>query len=538
MNPTVLIAGGGPTGLVAALALCKLRVPVRIIDKRTTLVDHPKGAGIHPRTLELHHILGTLPDILQRARHVPLKCFYGPDGRTPALLKATAEIRDPTPDIPWPNGLFLWQSAQEEILRNHLKQHGVEVEWGTELKSFKDSQDQVSVQLESPKQASCQYLIGAEGAHSIVRKTLGLSFLGEATKERLVVGSVQVKNLLQRWHIWGSPQKQLVSLAYNPDPKAQPNSFSLTIVGTEIDERFTGSRDDIVSAFTELSGRSDIEFGEYAWTSMFLPHVRMVDRFSKGRCFVVGDSAHVHTPAGGQGLNSGFQDAMNIAWKLAAVIKTEASPSLLETYTTERLPVIAAMLDKTKLILNATLKDDVRDEKSIAWRRDGELTMLGINYRGSNIIVDTVHPADVQAAVNPYRGGESLCAGDRAPQAPGVVDRNGGGTSLFDIFEYGQHTLLIFSDSITDEVTSLVSWASTRGTVKAVIILPKDSAAFEDVDGALVLQDSDGHASRAYFGGEGVEGMTVVAVRPDMYIGAMVKKVDEVKDYFGKIFLG
>lgn len=304
-----------------------------------------------------------------------------------------------------------------------------------------------------------------------------------------------------------------------------------------MDERFSGCRNDIISAFIELSGRPDIEFGELAWTSVFQPHARMVDRFSKGRCFVVGDSAHVHPPSGGQGLNSGFQDAMNLAWKLAAVIKSEASASLLETYTAERLPVIAEMLNKTQLILKATFKDDVTDAKSIAWRRDGELKMLGINYRGSTIVVDTLHTAEVQTAVNPYRGGESLCAGDRAPQAPCLVDRNGGVVSLFGIFGYSHHTLLIFSDVITDELKEFVAWTSTRYTVKPVIILSKNTGTIEDECDALVLRDRDGHANAAYFSEEGYADMALVAVRPDMYIGAMVGKVDEVKGYFGKILL-
>ncbi|KAH8831506.1 monooxygenase [Flagelloscypha sp. PMI_526] len=538
----VLVVGAGPAGLAAALALSKLGVSVRVIDKREAPEVGQRGAGVQPRTLEYHHILGSLPDFLQRAVNLLPMIVYGPDGRTPAHVKEIMPAKEPTPGTPWPNCMILWQSSHEEILRDHLLQQGVAVEWGTELTSFEQNQDTVVSQVSNVKSGietvPSQYLVAADGSRSAVRKRLELSFLGESTIEKAIAGHIEVKNLPRdKWHAWGTPQTQMIFLAPNSDPKGLETSFGMVGISAAVDKPFTGSRDQFVAAFQEVSGRTDIEFGKLYSSSLFSPNIRMVGQFSQGRCFLAGDAAHVHSPSGGQGLNSGIQDSINLSWKLAAVIKGEAPCSLLDTYSDERLPVIAAMLNKTTLLHKATFKDDVRDEKSAAWRRGDELLMLGINYRSSALALDTVHAAKTRLSTDPYHGGTTLCAGDRAPQAPGLVDVTGKVTSLFEIFGYGHHTLLIFAQSIK-EATAVVSWASISKSIKPVVVLPQGSNGLMEHVGVLVVEDREGHAYRTYFSDVKEEKTVLVPVRPDLHIGAMVRELDDLKLYFGKLLAG
>ncbi|KAH8823920.1 monooxygenase [Flagelloscypha sp. PMI_526] len=539
----VLVVGGGPTGLAAALALSRLGVSVRVIDKRTAPEIGQRGGGIQPRTIEYHHILGTLPNFLDRARDTLPMYVYGPDGRTPVRVSEVMPIRKPSPDIPWPNCLLLWQSSHEEILRDHLLKHGVKVEWGTELTSFEQNEDVVTSQVSDITAGieviTSQFLIGAEGSRSIVRKGLELSFLGEATVERVLAGHIEIKNLSRdKMHAWGTPQKLFIFLVPHLDPKGLETSFAITGLGASVDgNKFTGDRDQFVSDFQELTGRTDIEIGKVYWTSLFSPHIRMVDRFSRGRCFLAGDAAHVHSPTGAQGLNSGFQDSINLAWKLAAVIKGDAPHSLLETYSDERLSVIGAMLNKIKVIHKATFKDNVQDQSSGAWRNGEELFMLGINYRASLLVLDTIHQTANLSSFDPYHGGQLLYAGDRAPEAPGLVYPSGQETSLFEIFSYSHHTLLIFVDKI-GKATTVANWAAGSKHIRPVIVLPQGSSPSEPPAGALAAEDREGHAYKTYLSDEAVDKIVMVAVRPDLHIGAMVREIDDLKIYFRRLLVG
>jgi hypothetical protein len=222
--------------------------------------------------------------------------------------------------------------------------------------------------------------------------------------------------------------------------------------------------------------------------SLFRAQVRLVERYRVGRVLLAGDAAHVHPPAGGQGLNTGIQDAYNLGWKLAAVLRGAPS-SLIDTYQAERLPIAASVLGISKrLTLNASV------------RRGSETQQLGLHYRGTPLAIDdTARPGRVRA-------------GDRAPDAP-CVDEGGASRRLFEVFRGTHMTLLVF-DGSAGGVTECVSTSGWAG-VHVVRVLPQGAA---PVAGAIV--DVAGHARRAY----GLEDASaLVLVRPDGYIG-----------YFGK----
>ncbi|KAJ7158044.1 FAD binding domain-containing protein [Mycena crocata] len=208
-----------------------------------------------------------------------------------------------------------------------------------------------------------------------------------------------------------------------------------------------------------ITGRSDMELVDVQRITQWTPNIRMVDKFSAGRCFVAGDAAHVQSPTGSQCLKSSVRDSFNPAWKLALVLRGAAPIKLLDLYTDERLPVIQEMLSKSTGLLNRTVRVADQDTTS-HWERGGPLLMLGVHYRWSPIVVDEQDeepaekvPADTYGA--PCAGRRT---GDYAPDAPGLQDRRSGesGVRLFDLFDTTRHTVLVFS---ADPGATILLWS-------------------------------------------------------------------------------
>ncbi|EEB89581.1 hypothetical protein MPER_12302 [Moniliophthora perniciosa FA553] len=242
----------------------------------------------------------------------------------------------------------------------------------------------------------------------------------------------------------------------------------------------------------------------------------MANKFGEGRVFIIGDAAHVHSPTGGQGMNSGVQDAFNLSWKLALVQKGLAPQSLLESYTTERLPVIAAMLEMTTTLMQ---QDLAQTGNATRFQRGFETRQLGVTYRRSPILVDERY-RDENETVDPYRSGldGTAHAGDRAPEAPGLKH-----------LDSGKKT------SIFEESLEFVA-KYPKNLVKSVLVSPQGSALSSISDKILpdyVFIDGDGHAYKNYRVQPGDE--FIVVVRPDGYIGALAKGTSGLKEYFGNI---
>ncbi|EPS95859.1 hypothetical protein FOMPIDRAFT_142547 [Fomitopsis schrenkii] len=469
-------------------------------------------------------------------------CDYKlPGGVETLRIASFVEHKDPTPAIPHSNPLLLGQYNTEAILRKHIERLGGVVEYGTELRSFTQHADSVEAVVatkagdaEKLETVFCHWLVGSDGTKGVVRKQLGLSFVGETSEEgQLLIGLVEVQGLgTEYFHAWGEISAGGVVLM----PTEKPGYFSMLISGNDIDlRRMADDRDAIRQLLRKRVDRQDLVFGAFEAVSYWRPNIRMVDKFGEGRVFVAGDAAHAHSPAGGQGLNSSVQDAFNIAWKLALVEKHAASPSLLATYNEERLPVIAAMLQKSTLLFNAMQKG-----KEDGWKRGGDLFQLGVNYRWSSIVVDERTPKPKgPEEVNPYGDGSdgSLRAGDRAPDAPGLLPVSGGApTSLFDVFGPNHHTVLLFNVPAEESERVL---AVTRnypdGLVKAVVISPQGASAAKvagQPDVAAV--DQDGHAFAGYQ--VPLEEPTIVIVRPDGVVGGTVYSLSGFQEYFRNVF--
>ncbi|KAJ7436721.1 FAD binding domain-containing protein [Mycena galericulata] len=542
-NPKILIAGAGPTGLVLALALRRNGIAVRIIEKSPTPGLGQRGPGIMPRTQELLQALGVFAEFKENAIETPpVRTYAPPEGIVPINTFYMAPRLDPTPSCPHLSLLCIGQNQLEAVLREALRKTSCEVEFGSELVCLAQDADGVDATIiKKNGQEEVQrydFLIGADGARGIVRRQLGLAFLGESRESvNFIIADVHLKGIDgDYWHMWGAMQSDYVYLR----PTGTPGLFGMIMASSKGNyEELKKDPGAVQKAICDITGRKDLKLVEMGWASHWTANIRMVDNFRVGRCFVAGDAAHVHSPTGGQGLNSGVQDSFNLAWKLALVQRSLAPMALLESYNEERLPVIGEMLSKTTSLLNRTVTARATDTDVSYWNRGGALWMLGVNYRWSSIVIDERDDENATKVPKDPYGAQSrdLRAGDRAPDAPALKDIHNGQIDihLFDVFDSSRHTVLVFSASPERCSSALqVLFHLPQDAVRCVAIIPSGSVSANIQGFDLTLEDTLGHAYSIYdFKGE----CDIAVVRPDGVVGAVVRSSEALQRYFGKIFV-
>jgi 2-polyprenyl-6-methoxyphenol hydroxylase-like FAD-dependent oxidoreductase len=368
----VLIAGAGPTGLTLALDLARRGVSCRLIDAAETPFKGSRGKGIQPRTLEIFDDLGIIEPILAAGGLYPkFRIHFGPVSMRAGSL---GTFKQPTEGVPYPNLWMVPQSRTEEIMRNRLKCLGCQVEFGTALVTFQQDPSGVSATLSNGEAVRADFLVGCDGGRSMVRKTIGLKLEGEAIDEKpMLVADVEIDGLdSSDWHLWPFVKGGAMGLC----PLPGTSLFQLIARAETIG-------DDIEGAVRRATGHRT---GRVAWSSNYQPAVRMVNRYRAGRVFLAGDAAHIHPPAGGQGLNTGVQDAYNLGWKLAHVLRG-GPEALLDTYESERLPIAAAVLGLSKSL----------HQKRFIKRGDAT-NQLALHYRSSSLSSGDprggLHPGD------------------------------------------------------------------------------------------------------------------------------------------------
>ncbi|MEV0677612.1 FAD-dependent oxidoreductase [Actinosynnema sp. NPDC050436] len=473
MDTTVLIAGAGPTGLTLAVDLARRGVDFRLVDRADGPSTGSRGKGLQPRSLEVLHDLGVVDEVLASGRF-PVR-FRGYDGARVLGEWDMNEGRCPTPDAPYPSTVLIPQFRVEEVLRDRLAELGGAVEHGAEVTSFEQDGDGVTAVV-GGEPVRAAYLVGCDGGRSTVRKRLGVGFEGETWEdERMVVGDVRLDGLdREHWHAWPKSPAGLIALC----PLPGTDLYQLQAPADA-----EPSLEVLRALVRERTGRDDIVVRDATWMSLYRANVRMVDRYRVGRVFLAGDAAHVHPPAGGQGMNTGIQDAYNLGWKLAAVL-TGANAELLDTYQAERLPVAARLLGLTSRLHREAATTEQPG------RRDDETLQLTLTYRGGPL------------------AGVGDRAGDRAPDAPCAL-ADGTRTRMFDLFQGPEFTLVGLD---ADDALAYVQDAHPYVRTHSVV-------------------DVDGHVEVAY----GAGGGTLLLVRPDGYLGAVTTDPAEAVAYLDQV---
>ena len=337
MQTDVLIVGAGPTGLALACQLIRHGVDFVVIDKKETTTPYSKAIGVQARTLEIYEQIGLAKPLIDAGNIVErVRMFAGGKVRGEADFKEIGEGMSPYPFV-----LIVEQGAHEKLLYEHIRSNGCDIGWRTEMVSFSQDEAGVNATIRRPDRSEdtveAKYLVACDGAKSIVRHGLGLECSGSTFDRMFYVADVDLDweyshDALQVFLMRNS------LLAFFP----MKGDRQYRIVGT-FPEEFAKDEGDVLYDEIEERIKADAELPALDitavnWFSTYRVHTRHVDKFAVGRIFLAGDSAHIHSPAGAQGMNTGIQDGYNLAWKLAWVLKGNASGELLNTYNEERLP--------------------------------------------------------------------------------------------------------------------------------------------------------------------------------------------------------
>jgi 2-polyprenyl-6-methoxyphenol hydroxylase-like FAD-dependent oxidoreductase len=435
MQPPVLVIGGGPAGVVAALELARRRVGVRVVERSAHPAPGSRAKGLQPRTLEMLEALGVLDEVLASGAPFPRWRSYRA-GRLAweksiyELLGIGKPVVDPA--VPYPETWMIPQWRTEEILRHALSRLGVDVEYGSSLTALDEDDDGVTATIRrdgAEDRIRASYVVAADGASSTARKLLGVSFDGiTRDDERFIIADVRTSDLDRTyWHNWSDPADAAARVSICPLPATDTFQFVAPLLPDEDVPALTPAT--VQRLFDERSDGVVATFNDAPWIILHRTNERLASRFSVGRVFLVGDAAHAVPAAGGQGLNTAVQDSHNLGWKLAAVHRG-APAHLLHSYEEERRPIAA------RLMTGLETADDSGEKPDIFQLRN--------NYRGGSLSEETRRvPGAVQAGgtttgppscrrrprLYAYRFSRRSSTGRRAGPAPGCGSTTGRRTS-------------------------------------------------------------------------------------------------------------
>ena len=564
----VLIVGAGPAGLMLGCELARRGIDSLVVEQDAQPPAGSRGKGLQPRTQEIFEDLGILADVQALGGLYPALQVHR-DGQV-VFEGRMDPLREVTPDVPYPNIWMLPQWRTGEILAARYAELGGHVRYGCELASFRQDSDGVTAVVrgtgsddgdrntdggdadgsssdgsggnssggnssggnssDGQQEIRAQYLVGADGGRSTVRRALGIEFAGETREQqRMIVADVRAEGVGREfWHVWtgsanGAGDGFMLGLC--PLPSTGQFQFTSSVPADAPAPELTI---EALQQIADDAGAGQVRLTEVGWTSLWRANMRMAQHFRSGRVFLAGDAAHVHSPAGGQGLNTSVQDVYNLGWKLAAVL-TGAPAALLDSYESERLPIAADVLGISTRLHDKAVEQDPDAHK----RDDPELRELNLGYR------DSALSQEFRAAPGP------VLAGDRAPDAPGT-DAADMPVRLFTLLHSGATTLLAFGPAAAQIAAGLV--ADRPGSpLRAVAVVPSagtiagaavgmnaDStgATASTKAGNEVFADPAGTARAAY--GVPSDQDVLLAIRPDGYVGFAADADDAAADRAAK----
>lgn len=539
----ILIAGAGTTGLVLACELARHGAPARIIDRLSAINPHCRACAIHSRTLEIFQDLGIADEILAQGHKILGMSQYANGERF--MHSSGQEI-----DSPFPHAVNLEQCHTEAALERLLGSYGVRVERETELVAVASRPDAVLATLRhgdgSEESVEAPWLIGCDGAHSRVRHLNRMHFPGKEDPLQYCLADVTIQGGLARDEIHSFLHDQGL-LFFFPLPNDR------WLIAADLPAHHDAAKEqpslEDVNAIVAERGPGGLRIGDPRWLTYFRINYRAARHYRHDRIFLAGDAVHIHSPIGGQGMNTGIQDAYNLAWKLALVHRGRAPLSLLDSYEKERRPVAEDVLATTKMMtdrfeLFTHLSPEQRQQMyinmvvppEVAARLARHVEQLDLNYSKSPICHqhEGSHFGKKRFAAGPRPGEEAL---DAKPLIYG--NRS---TTLFELLRGPKHTLLLFPGAeheaqswhrLVELARSVEGGLGDLVNIHFVAIEAGGAPADPNIRRRLILDPQ-----RSLHYRYGAETECLYLIRPDGYVGYRSEPAtaSALHDYLGRIF--
>ena len=510
----VLIVGAGPSGLMMAAQLLRYGIQPIIIDSKQGPTDESKALGVQARSMEIYRQMGLVDTIIKDGKKAKGINF----SRNGKKLAGFSIANVGEGQTPFPFIELYPQSKNEKLLLGFLTHHVCPVYWETTLVSLKQNATNVEIQLQNNEQITnltADWVIGADGAHSIVRRQLKIPFSGDTYNHVFYLADIEIGNL--------EVNDEEVSLFLAGDGVAgffpMPGANRFRVIGNlpdELDRKENLLLEDVLPGIGEICGFS-LEVKHNYWFTIYRLHHRMADSFREQRCFLIGDAAHIHSPVGAQGMNTGLQDAYNLAWKLAGVINGQIKSGILDSYAGERMPVAKTLLKTTDRIFTIIMSDKwyTRLFKAyllprllkFAWgkeaiREEGfkRVSQIGISYRDSSINLHVSQSTKIKA-------------GDRLPYLKVYDEKKQEETDLHAWCSKPGFTFIVLGKLTETDLFALARWITqSYGAILNFYYLPYSAK------NRQVFEEFEINPNRA----------KSLIIRPDMHIGFINDKVDMV----------
>lgn len=514
----VLIVGAGPVGLTLANDLLRRGIRCRIIDSAPQATQKTKALGIHAKTLELLAKMGVAHTAIERGLKSPGFSLYS-DGKRLTRVNFEEHLLN----SPYPYVLMLPQHETEKLLTEHLQSHGSAIEWQVELVQLTQDEQGVEAVLRhadgQEEHVRVGWLVGCDGAHSAVRHLLGLNFAGTTFEQSFAVGNVHMT--------WNLPYDEILAfvhrgnfIAYFP----MVDGRHRVVIAYELDKAPTGEVTlEEIQQVIDTCGPAGARASDPADLTRFHVNQRRAEHYAQGRIFLAGDAAHIHSPIGAQGMNTGIQDALNLGWKLALTVKGQASSRLLESYEAEREQVGEALLHGTE---RATRMALTRNPLLLALRQALAPIFFSSLPRAAHRLAEALSEISIAyphspIAVDQRDNKGALHAGDRAPNALVRTGEGSAPQSLFEILTSERSILLVLTAQQEAaavkqqwrEIETLLA-PGYQEMIDAYLVTEKAASGSEQ-EGQHVLHDFTGELHQRYDARQG----GLVLIRPDGYIG-------------------
>jgi 2-polyprenyl-6-methoxyphenol hydroxylase-like FAD-dependent oxidoreductase len=517
----VLVVGGGPVGLVAGAELARRGVRVRVIDKLAQPTDQSRAIALHARSLDMFDRMGIVDELVSTGVRATAMQLYA--GHNKLFRVPLGDV-----DSAFPFTLNTPQTETERVLGEHLESLGVTVDRGVELVAL--SQDSQAVHLTlrredgSTEPVSASWVIGADGGHSTVRKMVGAKLAGSFVGEGFLLGDVDCEHSLDMdsMHTFLSPDGPVVVLPMR-DGRMRFLAQVHETPGTPSDMQghMNPTQDELQAIIDRRIG--GIRLVHSHWLTYFEIHHARVSAYRWGRVLLAGDAAHIHSPAAGQGMNTGMQDAFNLAWKLAAVVNGEAGDALLDSYQAERLPVADQVITYTDRLTKAgTLSGAPRRIRDVVIR------MLSHVPAARRVMADNVEEVNVNYRNSPIAVGSRIrrakvAAGEHVPHLADPELQK----QLRAACENTGHVI------VTVAVGKVAPAAGGPGQTQVLVTACETAPAAPVAGYDAVIADPKDFVAQRF----GLNNGGRVVIRPDGYIGAIAALDDTttVADYFAAV---